>query len=94
MRFSPRLSPLLVSLALLLGSCRSAGSGPQEESVFPGANDNFLSEDLDVQRFVGIFEGEEHWEQVSQRSLRTLFCLTNEKANCGPDQDLATGSIG
>lgn len=38
--------------------------------------------------YVGIFEGDEHWEAVSLASLRTLYCLTNEKANCRPERDL------
>lgn len=32
--------------------------------------------------YSGIFEGDDHWETVPQKSLYTLYCLTNEKADC------------
>lgn len=32
--------------------------------------------------YEGIFEGDDHWEAVPVRSLYTLYCLTNEKADC------------
>jgi len=36
----------------------SASTPGEEKSVRPGVNQNYLSPDLDVDRFVGIFEGE------------------------------------
>ena len=64
---------LLAGLAVLLtlgfapacapsGSSSPRSAAPQsaagEASVRPGINANFLSDDLDVERYVGIFEGE------------------------------------
>ncbi|MBW2415803.1 MAG: methyltransferase domain-containing protein [Deltaproteobacteria bacterium] len=40
------------------GRPEDAGSGPAETSVRPGLNETYLSPDLDVERYVGIFEGE------------------------------------
>ena len=43
--------------------------------------------------YSGIFEGDDHWEAVSLRSLRTLYCLTNARADCDPAPDMvATAS--
>jgi len=43
--------------------------------------------------YSGIFEGDDHWEAVSLRSLRALYCLTNARADCDPAPDLvATAS--
>ncbi len=42
--------------------------------------------------YSGIFEGDDHWEAVSLTSLRTLYCLTNEKANCRPEHDLVASA--
>ncbi len=51
-----------VALALFAAAgCRSATPAPpppQAESVKPGINERFLSDDLDVDNYVGIFEGE------------------------------------
>jgi len=62
---SKGLFTLFASLALVAWSfsgCASPEStgGPSspESSVKPGINDNFLDPDLDVARYVGIFEGE------------------------------------
>jgi SAM-dependent methyltransferase len=48
----------LLCLALACSSSAKAPSKPREDSVRPGVNENFLSEDLDVEHFVEIFEGE------------------------------------
>jgi ubiquinone/menaquinone biosynthesis C-methylase UbiE len=45
-------------LTLACSSPSEAPSNPKEASVRPGINETFLAEDLDVERFVGIFEGE------------------------------------
>lgn len=43
--------------------------------------------------YSGIFEGDDHWEAVSLRSLRTLHCLSNARADCHRNQDrVATAS--
>ncbi|HEX9813936.1 MAG TPA: methyltransferase domain-containing protein [Myxococcota bacterium] len=48
----------LVCLSLACSSRAEVSSIPHEASVRPGVNDTFLAEDLDVERFVEIFEGE------------------------------------
>jgi ubiquinone/menaquinone biosynthesis C-methylase UbiE len=59
-----RATPLVwLSLVLLtsagVASCKQpAGTASEEQSVRPGANERFLADDLDVDRFVEIFEGE------------------------------------
>ena len=45
-------------LALACSSTAEPPSKPGEASVRPGVNENFLAEDLDVEGFVEIFEGE------------------------------------
>ena len=55
------LSKLQLGLLCLILACSipaQAPSKPKEFSVRPGVNERFLAEDLDVERFVGIFEGE------------------------------------
>jgi SAM-dependent methyltransferase len=49
---------VLLCLALACSSPEQAPSKSAETSVRPGVNENFLSEDLDVERYVEIFEGE------------------------------------
>ena len=51
------LLPLLFLAVACTGPAETP-SQPHEASVRPGANEMFLSEDLDVDRFVEIFEGE------------------------------------
>ena len=48
----------LLCLALACSSPAQAPSTANEASVRPGINETFLAEDLDVERFVEIFEGE------------------------------------
>ncbi len=55
-KYGPRLA--LLCLAVACSSPAEAPSNPKEASVRPGANEIFLAEDLDVERFVEIFEGE------------------------------------
>jgi SAM-dependent methyltransferase len=45
-------------LALACSTPAEAPSKPEKTSVRPGINENFLAEDLDVERYVEIFEGE------------------------------------
>jgi len=62
MSFAPVVPHRALSLAcvafLLLALGCSSAPQPRETSVRPGANATFLSEDLDVERFVAIFGGE------------------------------------
>jgi SAM-dependent methyltransferase len=48
----------LLCLALACSSPAEVTSEPVEVSVRPGVNENFLSENLDVEHYVEIFEGE------------------------------------
>jgi len=34
--------------------------------------------------YTGIFEGVDHWESIPRESLYSLYCLTNDKADCLP----------
>jgi len=55
------LSTLQLGLLCLAFACSSPAqtpSKPKEASVRPGVNERFLAGDLDVERFVEIFEGE------------------------------------
>lgn len=56
----PRSLALLALLCLAVGCASPAAprATPDETSVRPGINQTFLAEDLDVDRFVGMFEGE------------------------------------
>jgi ubiquinone/menaquinone biosynthesis C-methylase UbiE len=56
----------LLCLALACASSAQAPSKPVETSVRPGVNEAYLAEDLDVERFVEIFEGESR-EVFAQR---------------------------
>jgi predicted methyltransferase len=56
-----RRLPLLLAALLALAACRApAPATPPTDaaSVKPGINDTFLSDDLDVEHFVQVFEGE------------------------------------
>ena len=48
----------LIGLLVAHTSVAEPDATPREASVRPGANEVFLSDDLDVERFAGIFEGE------------------------------------
>jgi SAM-dependent methyltransferase len=56
----------LLCLALACASSAETPSKPKEASVRPGVNERFLAEDLDVEHFVKIFEGESR-EVFAQR---------------------------
>jgi SAM-dependent methyltransferase len=56
----------LLCLAIAWASSAEAPSKPEEASVRPGVNESFLAEDLDVEHFVEIFEGESR-EVFAQR---------------------------
>jgi hypothetical protein len=56
----------LLCLILACASSAETPSEPKEDSVRPGINERFLAEDLDVEHFVKIFEGESR-EVYAQR---------------------------
>jgi SAM-dependent methyltransferase len=60
---------VLLALALVSAACAqdAALAPPSEPSVRPGINEKFLSEDLDVDRYVEVFEGESR-EIYTERS--------------------------
>lgn len=63
--FTPsRLGFLCLVLVFSIGA--ETPSKPKEDSVRPGVNERFLSQDLDVEEFVEIFEGESR-EVFAQR---------------------------
>jgi predicted methyltransferase len=53
----------------------AAPAAPDEESVQPGINAGFLSEDLDVDRFVRTFEGESREIAVHHREILAALGL-------------------
>ncbi len=69
----PRLA--LLCLVFACSSPAEAPSNRGEASIRPGANQAFLSEDLDVERFVEIFEGESR--EISAQRER-YACASSE----------------
>ena len=59
----------LLCLALAGSSGAETASKSNEDSVRPGVNERFLSEGLDVERFVGIFEGESREVSVQRERI-------------------------
>ena len=43
--------------------------------------------------YEGIFAGVDHWEAVPVKSLYTLYCLTNEKADCIAEQEVMAAPV-
>jgi SAM-dependent methyltransferase len=93
----------LLSLALACSSSAVAASNPKEDSVRPGVNERFLAEDLDVERFVGIFEGESREVSVQRKhiveALDVSSGMTVADIGAGtglflPDFDSGVGSEG
>jgi len=76
----PPLLPLLL-LALGAGACatapgaRAPAAPSDEASVRAGLNENFLSPDLDVERFVRVFEGESREIFLQRAALVELLEL-------------------
>jgi ubiquinone/menaquinone biosynthesis C-methylase UbiE len=90
-------------LALACSSSAEAASNPKEDSVRPGVNERFLAEDLDVERFVGIFEGESREVSVQRKhiveALDVSSGMTVADIGAGtglflPDFDSGVGSEG
>jgi SAM-dependent methyltransferase len=70
MRISLSTSRLgLLCLALICSIGAVTPPKPKEDSVRPGVNERFLSEALDVERFVGIFEGESREVSVQRERI-------------------------
>ena len=69
------LAALQLGLLCLTVACSST-SQPQETSVRPGANEVFLAEDLDVDRFVAIFQGESREVFVSREQIVEVLDLS------------------
>jgi SAM-dependent methyltransferase len=90
-------------LALTASSGAETASKSKEDSVRPGVNERFLSEDLDVERFVGVFEGESREVSVQRdgivKSLNVSSGMTVADIGAGtglflPDFDRGVGSKG
>ena len=70
------------ALIALVGAACKTPPGPsappppvERESVKPGINDRFLSDDLDVDEYVGIFEGESREIAVSRAAIVAVLGL-------------------
>ena len=69
---------LLLALSACFGACRTAETAAPptpEASVRPGANDRFLAADLDVEEYVGRFEGESREIAVQRAALADTLQL-------------------
>jgi ubiquinone/menaquinone biosynthesis C-methylase UbiE len=100
------LSTLRIGLLCLALACLGAAgtpSTPKEDSVRPGVNERFLSEALDVERFVGIFEGESREVSVQREQIAKALAVSpgmtvaDIGAGTGlflPDFDRGVGSEG
>ena len=93
----------LLCLALACPSGAEAASKPKEDSVRPGVNERFLGEDLDVEHFVEIFEGESREVSVQRarivEALKVSAGMTVADIGAGtglflPDFDRGVGSEG
>jgi ubiquinone/menaquinone biosynthesis C-methylase UbiE len=79
----------LLCLALACSSPAEPPSKSGETSVRPGVNENFLAEDLDVERFVEIFEGESREVFVQREHI--VEALAVSPGMTVADIDAATG---
>jgi len=79
----------LLCLSFACASSEQAPSKPVETSVRPGLNENFLSEDLDVERYVEIFEGESR--EVFVHRERVVEALAIESGMTVADIGAGTG---
>ena len=93
----------LLCLALACSSPEEAPSEPVEVSVRPGVNERFLAEDLDVEDFVEIFEGESREVFVQRERIVEALAVSSGMtvADIGagtglflPDFDRRVGSEG
>jgi SAM-dependent methyltransferase len=67
---------MLMCLTVACASSAEPREIPKEASVRPGANDVFLADDLDVERFVTIFEGESREVFVHQERIVEALALS------------------
>jgi len=65
----------LLCLAAACASPEAPRSTPGETSVRPGVNETFLAADLDVDRFVGVFEGESREVFASRERIVEALAL-------------------
>jgi len=79
----------LVCLALACSGPAAAPPESKEASVSPGVNENFLSEDLDVEYYVEIFEGESR--EVSLQRARIVEALALSPGMALADIGAGTG---
>jgi predicted methyltransferase len=70
-----QLATVLVALCCACSSAVAPDRGAEEPSVRPGVNDRFLADDLDVERFVNIFEGESREISVRRREIAASLGL-------------------
>ena len=93
----------LLCLALACSSPAEAPSNSVEASVRPGVNERFLAEDLDVEGFVEIFEGESREVFVQRERIVEALAVSSGMtvADIGagtglflPDFDRGVGSEG
>jgi ubiquinone/menaquinone biosynthesis C-methylase UbiE len=93
----------LLCLALACSSSAETPSKPKENSVRPGVNERFLAEDLDVEHFVGVFEGESREVSVQRERIVEALAVSSGMtvADIGagtglflPDFDRGVGSEG
>jgi SAM-dependent methyltransferase len=66
----------ILCLALACSNSAEAPSKQEEASVRPGVNERFLAEDLDVERFVEIFEGESREVFVQRERIVEALALS------------------
>ena len=104
-RLLPRTLPALLGAALLAASlapstgCRSAPPPPPapiaEEHVAEGLNETFLAEDLDVERFTKVFEGESREIAASKDAILGALHLRPglDVADVGAGTGLFTGPM-
>ena len=67
----------LLCLALACPTPAETPSKPKEDSVRPGVNERFLAEDLDVEYFVGIFEGESREVSVQRKRIVEALAVSS-----------------
>jgi SAM-dependent methyltransferase len=93
----------LLCIVLACSSPAEAPSKPEEASVRPGVNETFLAEDLDVEHYVEIFEGESREVFVARERIVEVLAVSSGMtvADIGagtglflPDFDRKVGSEG
>ncbi len=78
-----------LSIALLLACGGASDAGPGETSVKPGINDRFLDPDLDVDRWLKVFEGESR--EISTSRQQILAALELKPGQAVADIGAGTG---